>query len=232
MTSSVAAETAPNALAAAEARHGTGSAPAAVAPLRPTASSPHSHHTQAQGEAKAYARRRPEESVLYGVLQTELATFLARARARDRSVPRFVERELRGFLRCGILAYGVVRGQCGAVTFVQRFGDALNLNVHFHSLLLDGVYASEQDGALRFHPLPPPDDADVARVVSQVLSKHYATRGWSGTGVVFLGGAMAQKGVTRSSTDRAFKEIFLELIDDLRTALGAPAEAPVSAASE
>ena len=33
----------------------------------------------------------------------------------------------------------VVRGQCGAVTFVQRFGDALNLNVHFHSLVLDGV---------------------------------------------------------------------------------------------
>ena len=27
--------------------------------------------------------------------------------------------------------------QCGAVTFVQRFGDALNLNVHFHSLVLE-----------------------------------------------------------------------------------------------
>jgi hypothetical protein len=26
---------------------------------------------------------------------------------------------------------GVTRGKCGAVTFVQRFGDALNLNVHF-----------------------------------------------------------------------------------------------------
>ena len=28
---------------------------------------------------------------------------------------------------------GVPRGQCGAVVFVQRFGDALNLNVHFHA---------------------------------------------------------------------------------------------------
>ena len=36
--------------------------------------------------------------------------------------------------------WGVHRGQCGAVTFVQRFGDALNLNVHFHSLVLDGIY--------------------------------------------------------------------------------------------
>ena len=35
--------------------------------------------------------------------------------------------------------WGVARGQCGAVTFVQRFADALNLDVHFHALLLDGI---------------------------------------------------------------------------------------------
>ena len=32
------------------------------------------------------------------------------------------------------------RAQCGAVTLIQRFGSALNLNVHFHMLMLDGVY--------------------------------------------------------------------------------------------
>ena len=26
------------------------------------------------------------------------------------------------------------QARCGAVTFVQRFGDALNLNVHFHTM--------------------------------------------------------------------------------------------------
>jgi hypothetical protein len=67
--------------------------------------------------------------------------------------------------------WGVTRGQCGAVTFVQRFGGALNLNVHFHSLLLDGVYAPGPTGALRFHPLPPPDDEEVARVVGQVARR-------------------------------------------------------------
>jgi hypothetical protein len=56
--------------------------------------------------------RRPEESVLYGVVQAELETFLARAHARERPVPRFVERELRSFLRCGILAHGFVRVHC------------------------------------------------------------------------------------------------------------------------
>ena len=67
--------------------------------------------------------------------------------------------------------WGVARGQCGAVTFVQRFGDALNLNVHFHSLVLDGVYARGPEGALRFHPLPPPEDAEVERVVGQVARR-------------------------------------------------------------
>jgi hypothetical protein len=40
----------------------------------------------------------------------------------------------------------------GAVAFVQRFGDALNLNVHFHMLALDGVYGEDGgvgEGAVR-----------------------------------------------------------------------------------
>ena len=61
--------------------------------------------------------------------------------------------------------------QCGAVTFVQRFGGALNLNIHFHSLVLDGVYAAGPKGKLRFHPLPPPSDAEVACVAGQVAQR-------------------------------------------------------------
>ncbi len=58
--------------------------------------------------------------------------------------------------------------QCGAVTFIQRFGSALNLNLHFHTLALDGVYADvDAPGATpRFLPLPPPDDDAVARVLA------------------------------------------------------------------
>lgn len=50
--------------------------------------------------------------MLYGTVQAELETFLAQALARERPVPRFVEREFRGFLRCGILAHGFVRVHC------------------------------------------------------------------------------------------------------------------------
>jgi hypothetical protein len=180
--------------------------------------------------AAVYIPRNPEESILYGVVAAHLETFLERQHRRDRIVPRFVERELRSFLDCGILANGFLRVycdacrkdrvvpysckgrafcpscggrrmadtaahlvdrvfpevpirqwvlslpfalryrlaydahlvrdvlpifvqtvfgslrrrtgfpaanravRCGAVTFVQRFGDALNLNVHFHML--------------------------------------------------------------------------------------------------
>jgi hypothetical protein len=40
--------------------------------------------------------------------------------------------------------------QTGAVTLIQRFGSALNLNVHFHMLFLDGVYVEQPDGSLSF----------------------------------------------------------------------------------
>jgi hypothetical protein len=58
----------------------------------------------------------------------------------------------------------------GAVTFVQRFGGALNLNVHFHTLVLDGAYRSpEGDRALRFHPAPPPTAEELERVLNRVV---------------------------------------------------------------
>ena len=56
--------------------------------------------------APIHERHRLEETVLYGVIQSELESFLARG--CDRPLPRFVERELRGFLECGILAHGFV----------------------------------------------------------------------------------------------------------------------------
>jgi hypothetical protein len=31
-----------------------------------------------------------------------------------------------------------------AITLIQRFGSALNLNLHFHMLFLDGVYVDDK----------------------------------------------------------------------------------------
>ena len=72
-------------------------------------------------------------------------------------------------------AMGINDPRTGAVTFVQRFGSALNLHVHFHSLAPDGVFSDDGDSTMTFHPLPPPSDDDVrvvaTRTASRVLKK-------------------------------------------------------------
>jgi len=62
--------------------------------------------------------------------------------------------------------WSIPRGQCGAVTFIQRFGSALNANLHFHTLVLDGIYARSELGTARFLPLPQPTRHEVARVLA------------------------------------------------------------------
>ena len=42
----------------------------------------------------------------------------------------------------------------GAVTLIQRFGSALNLNIHFHMLFVDGVYLPAAAGPPVFRHLP------------------------------------------------------------------------------
>ena len=40
--------------------------------------------------------------------------------------------------------------------FVQRFGESLNLNVHFHVLVLDGVVTRTAEG-VAFNEVPAPE---------------------------------------------------------------------------
>lgn len=223
--------------------------------------------TNTRSGTATYARRVPEDTILYGVVSDQLTTFFAHAEKNGRNVPAFVERELTRYLECGILAYGFVRVrcsacrydrvvafsckgrgfcpscggrrmadtaaflvdrilpavpvrqwvlslpialryklaydsklaaevlqlfvrsvfaslrfrarhkygraryECGSVTFVQRFGDALNLNLHFHSIVLDGVYHHERGGVARFRRLPPPTNADVERTTRRIVRR-------------------------------------------------------------
>ena len=55
---------------------------------------------------------------------------------------------------------------------IQRFGGALNLNVHLHALVLDGVFAVERSG-VAFHPMRPLTREDVAAVV-EVIARRVA----------------------------------------------------------
>ena len=92
-----------------------------------------------------------EPALITRVLRLALGGIFARQRLRARRM-------------------GVRDTRSGAVTFVQRFGSALNLNVHFHCVVPDGVWTGE-GGAVRFVPLPGLTDDDVAQVLRRLESR-------------------------------------------------------------
>ena len=211
-----------------------------------------------------YQRHRPEQTLLYQLVEQYYPAFIAALASAGRTLPRYVEQEFEEFLKCGRLEYGFLRvrcsdchaeklvafsckrrgfcpscgarrmvenaallvdevlpdvpirqwvlsvpfplrflfathpaamgaalsvvyrciaamlrrkaglskaqGHCGAVTLIQRFGSALNLNVHFHMRVPDGVYV-EGDSGLRFHPVAAPTSQELQRLVSQISER-------------------------------------------------------------
>ena len=63
---------------------------------------------------------------------------------------------------------GVPGGRTGSVTVMQRAGSGLNVNLHFHTLVLDGVFTGAPRGALAFQPAPAPTDAEVAAALATI----------------------------------------------------------------
>jgi hypothetical protein len=63
--------------------------------------------------------------------------------------------------------------QPGSVTFLQRFGGSLHLNLHYHFVFLEGVFVEHTAQGLkpRFLPAAAPTDADIATVLHQI-SQH------------------------------------------------------------
>jgi hypothetical protein len=181
-----------------------------------------------------YARHRPEQTLLYRLVEQHYAAFVTAREVAGRPLPRYVQKEFEAYLKCGRLEHGFLRVKCeachaeklvafsckgraicpscaarrmaetaallvdevlpsrlmrqwvlslpfalrfllardpealthvlgivyraiagyilekarlthatgdtGAVTLIQRFGSALNANIHFHMLFLDGAY--------------------------------------------------------------------------------------------
>jgi hypothetical protein len=68
-------------------------------------------------------------------------------------------------------SHGIQDGRTGTVTVIQRFGSGLQLNIHMHTLVLDGVFSEARPRPLTFHPSPPPSDEDVAQVLAAVRAR-------------------------------------------------------------
>jgi len=211
-----------------------------------------------------HQRHRPEQTLLYQVVEQHYPAFVEHLERSGRSIPRYVKREFEDYLKCGRLDFGFLRvrctechaeklvafsckrrgfcpscgarrmaesaallvdeilppvpmrqwvlsvpfplrflfardqqamgaalavvyrciagflirraglsraeAQCGAVTLIQRFGSALNLNVHFHMLIPDGVYLTDTDPPY-FRPLPAPTGEELQELVERIAER-------------------------------------------------------------
>ncbi len=101
-------------------------------------------------------------------LPHRLRYLLAWDHALSRAVLAVYVRVLLGFQRRRARRHGISDGRSGCVTVIQRFGGGLNLNVHFHTLVLDGVFIEGAGAPLRFRPLPPPTDKEIGIVLAMI----------------------------------------------------------------
>jgi hypothetical protein len=69
---------------------------------------------------------------------------------------------------------GVLGAECGAINLVQRFGSSMNLNVHFHVAVLDGVFTREPEAGVIFHPAAPPTRDELDQIVRRVQKRAQA----------------------------------------------------------
>jgi hypothetical protein len=113
-------------------------------------------------------------------LPYRLRYVLAWDHALARAVLAVAVRVLLGFQRHRARHAGIRAGRSGSVTVIQRFGGGLNLNVHFHTLLLDGVFFEDPAGALEFRPLPSPTDEEVGVVLARTRRGCSACSGVAG----------------------------------------------------
>ena len=92
--------------------------------------------------------------------QPELVTLVLQV------VQRVVTRHL-------LAAAGLVadEGHGGAVTLIQRFGSAANLNIHLHCLVLDGVYRCDADGVPGFIEAGAPTDDELDALLHTIIAR-------------------------------------------------------------
>jgi hypothetical protein len=62
--------------------------------------------------------------------------------------------------------------QTGAVTLIQRFGSALNLNVYFHIFFLDGFYIENKHGKIHFQRASGSEQQELALLVHAISHRN------------------------------------------------------------
>ena len=233
-----------------------------------------------------YARHRPEETLLYQLVERHYPEFVAAREAAGRALPKYVQEEFAAYLKCGRLEHGFLRVRCedchaeklvafsckrrgfcpscgarrmtdsaalladevlpakpirqwvlslpmalrfllatdpgaltqvlgivyrtisacllkkarltrasgatGAVTLIQRFGSALNLNIHFHMLVLDGAYLVGTEPPV-FRRIAPPREAELQALVERLAER--------------VGRALERQGILARDAENSYLEL-------------------------
>jgi hypothetical protein len=89
------------------------------------------------------------------------------------------------------------------VTLIQRFGSALNLNIHFHMIFLDGVYMPVEGAAPVFRHVPAPTGTELQELVQQIAAR--------------IGKVLEQRGLVERDMENAWLAMQGEVgpLDDL-----------------
>ena len=76
-------------------------------------------------------------------------------------------RAISSFYKQKAKSLGIKNPQVGSLVVIQRFGGALNLNMHFHSLFMDGVFYENESQKQVFKVIVPSDE-DVRCLVNKI----------------------------------------------------------------
>jgi hypothetical protein len=157
--------------------------------------------------------------LLHRIVGQHLPRLLEAAELSERTLSAYVIGEFEAFLLGVALKevlgwvrqrakqhLGLADARTGSVTVVQRFSSSLSLDLHFHTLVLDGVFAmDEQTGAPRFHNLPAPtmnSTTSGTRMPSSHCRRH---RSQGGAGLAGWGESASIPGSERPAGEAATK---------------------------
>ncbi|MDC1298461.1 transposase, partial [Pseudomonadales bacterium] len=57
------------------------------------------------------------------------------------------------------------------MTLIQRFGRALNLNIHLHMMIIDGVYTVGESGEVSFHYVKAPNQNELQTLLNRLIQR-------------------------------------------------------------
>jgi hypothetical protein len=118
-------------------------------------------------------------------LPIPLRYWMAPSRELTAKAHTIIRRTIGQYYVTPVVKQGATRAtvQPGSVTFLQRFGSSINLNLHLHVIFLEGVYEDRSAQGLKpqFRPQEPPPDAEIAAVlhtISQRVIRYLRQRGY------------------------------------------------------